>query len=446
MKLKFREFEKINNLLEKYTIDEIRDNSSILTEAELDISIMSDVEKINEGLLGDLWNKALNAISKHIPGGTLKKVEELLKKYKDEMEESLDAELKLRKDVLGENNDDKERRDNFNKQMKRVNDKLEEFKDNSENEFAKMTKGQPDRIRDYISMRVAQIKAEVSKTELDQAMSNAKLYTKKEQEKIKTDESEAVKAAGELTKKTTEDAKKNEDYMKKLKKDNDVSLKDVYKRKSKEGEEQEVEVIGADAENQQVMVKNLKTEKTYSLNVDDLGTKKGKDKSENDDVEMDEHDKIYMIKLEDKDGIALKDVYKIKDHAGKEQEVEVIGANAIKLRVMVKNIKSGNIHPMEPKDLEEKNKIKKDKKKEEEDKNIDKKIPQEAVDFKADDEYTYTNKEGNKSKVKIVKDHDKYIQKEAEEGHVWVQGKSIFQAIIRGNKIEGGRIGLSREK
>ena len=273
--IKFHQFERASELLEHYTIDEIKNDSAILESAGLAQSDIAYIEELNEGFLGRLLDKLKNAISKHIPGGKLKKVEAALKTYKSNMEDALAEELKLRKDILGEKVEDTERRKKIDKMMKRVNNKLDEYKKRAEDEFKKMTKGEPERISDYISMRLAEVQAEVTKQELDSARENAKLYTEEEQTKIKEEKEAKEKAAKEKTaeieKKTKEEEekkkKKGKDvpemttndkaYLKKL----DKEEGEVYKRKSEDGKDQEAEILAASAEKQEVYVKILNKEK-----------------------------------------------------------------------------------------------------------------------------------------------------------------------------------------
>ena len=66
--IKFHQFERASELLEHYTIDEIKNDSAILESAGLAQSDIAYIEELNEGFLGRLLDKLKNAISKHIPG------------------------------------------------------------------------------------------------------------------------------------------------------------------------------------------------------------------------------------------------------------------------------------------------------------------------------------------------------------------------------------------
>ena len=46
--LKFKQFEGISKMLEKYSMDEIKANADLLAEFELDPSLMTDIERLNE--------------------------------------------------------------------------------------------------------------------------------------------------------------------------------------------------------------------------------------------------------------------------------------------------------------------------------------------------------------------------------------------------------------
>lgn len=289
--IKFRQFEKATELLEQYTLEEIKDDSEILETAGLDESIISHLEKLNEGFLGGLLDKLKNALSKHIPGGTLRRVEAELKTYKNNMEDALEQELKLRKTVLGEKGGkegDEGRRAKFDRQMERVNDKLDEYKARAEEEFYKMTKGQPDRIKNYINMRIAELQAEVSKQELDSALKNAELYTEKEQDRIKKEQKETVEKvkateeeakasaeAAEKKKKDREDKKKKKNFYKELTKDSEW----VYKKDN--GDAINVKIADEPAkEDERVYVyDSKKTDKQkFDVNMDRLTKKEGEEK------------------------------------------------------------------------------------------------------------------------------------------------------------------------
>jgi hypothetical protein len=281
--LKFNQFERAKDLLEKFTIEEIKENGDILDSVGLDESILPELEKLNEGFIGGLFDKLKNALSKRIPGGILKRAETQLKSYKDTMEQALEQEIKLRKDVLGEKGGaeaDEKRRAQFDKQMDRVTAKVDNYKESAENEFNKMTRGQPDRVRDYINMRLAEIKADIAKLELESAQKNAELYTEKEQTKIKSSIKDAEAAAQAETKKAEESMKDGKD--KKDKKE--VKKGETWDREITEGpnkgKTQTVEALEDSDEKGNVQVKIAGTQKKIAVNTSSFTKKGGDDKKD----------------------------------------------------------------------------------------------------------------------------------------------------------------------
>lgn len=252
MKLTFKQFETASILLEN-TTESISDD--ILLENGF---TREEIEKINEGILGDilggLFGKIKEKILRAIPGNLLKKVDVVLKEYKEAKFGIYDKTLKERNKIYKTSIEAEENpTDNISKK------RAEEIKIRSEKAIEQieaankskidainkkltiLIKDKSDIVRNYVDMQLAQIQEDVANKQLKDAEDNASETILDDLEnqvkEAKKQKEAAAKAIEEAKVKEKEDA---------VKKENDPANSEegqVWTRTNSDNIELEVEIL-----------------------------------------------------------------------------------------------------------------------------------------------------------------------------------------------------------
>ena len=279
----FAQFEKASYILESKAPDDVDD--SVLLENNI---TREELEHVNEGILGSLFGsffkKIKEKVLKAIPGSTLKKIDEVLKEYKDAKMGIADKTLKERnkiyKSELTAKADPKDEiakkraeelkirsdkaiaaiEEASKSKIDAINKKLQLLIKDKEDEF----------VKGYVDMQLAQIQEDVANKQLKDAeeLGNEALL-----DEIEKDVKEAQKNKEEAQKQLEAAAKKKEagkqkraEAKEKKKKDEEEAAakaktekeaKDkeearknakegqVWKRKSSDGIEMEIKILKA---------------------------------------------------------------------------------------------------------------------------------------------------------------------------------------------------------
>lgn len=261
--LTFRQFERAAILLENAP-EAISDE--VLSENEL---TREDIEKINEGILGDifsgLFGKIKEKILKAIPGSLLKKVDVILNEYKKVQFEVSEKTQKERNKIYKANADDKGNERN-KEQVKRseaaiaaIEAASKSKKESIKGKLDLLVRDKSDVVIDYVKMQLFQVQEDVANKQLKDAEEFA---SEEELDKL-TKEVEDIKKKKEAQKKMIENASIE-------KKDDKVDAKTakvgqtwLYKKDDTE-EGQEVTIVhqfghtGDGAEEGKIQVKGIK--------------------------------------------------------------------------------------------------------------------------------------------------------------------------------------------
>lgn len=246
---KFSIFEKASILLENSP-------ESVSDEVLLENNITrEELEKINEGILGDAWKALKIGIMKKIPGNTVKKADDIIKKYK-EAKLAIAAKSEREQDKIfkrkGLLEDPKKFKDD--EQIVRSTKAIEAIEAASKSKIEAiqkqldlLTRDKSDLVRDYIDMQLATIQEEIANKQLEAAEKYADEDTIKKLEtdianikKQKSDAEKAIKAATEeeerRKKQSEEDkikskTKKEEDASKLANDPNNAKVGQMWKTK-----------------------------------------------------------------------------------------------------------------------------------------------------------------------------------------------------------------------
>lgn len=268
MKLTFKQFERATALLENAP-DEISDD--VLLESGI---TREDLEKINEGLLGDIFGgifkKLKEKILKAVPGSVLKKVDSILAEYKKVQMEISDKTQKERDKIFTANAEDKDSERN-KEQVKRSEKAIEAIeaaskskKDAINNKLQLVIKDKSDIVKNYVNMQMYQIQEDIATKQLKDA---EKLASEEELDRLekvvaekKKKKEDAAKAIENAKVKEKEEAEKKESE--KIKKLNDPETAEKGQKwiyKTTKDEEVEVTIVGdLDKPNKQIQVKGKK--------------------------------------------------------------------------------------------------------------------------------------------------------------------------------------------
>jgi len=177
MKLTFKQFEAATTLLEN-SPESISD--AVLLENNL---TREDIETINEGLLGDIFGGLFKGLKekilKAVPGSVLKKVDAILKEYKDTKLAISDKTAKERDKIFKASLDDKESPRN-KEQITRSEKAIEAIEaasksklDAIKTKLGIVSKDKSDIVKNYIDLQLAQIQEDVANKQLKDAEDNA---------------------------------------------------------------------------------------------------------------------------------------------------------------------------------------------------------------------------------------------------------------------------------
>lgn len=241
MILDFNKFEKGYTILETTSPDDA--SESLLESSGL---TRDDLTYINEGLFGDLfggWFKKMKTVLlRKIPGGILKKVDEIVKKYEaekmalmkkglGEKEKIFKAELSAEKDPSSAKRYEQiiDRSKQAIAAIKKASDaKIEKFN----TELEQISADKSDMITDYINLKIAEVKERVAMSELKEIekFATEEQVTKVEKEvQDKTNKRETLQKELEASAKAEKDlpymlAKKGEKWVRKNKKGEEVTV------------------------------------------------------------------------------------------------------------------------------------------------------------------------------------------------------------------------------
>lgn len=208
MKLvQFNQFEKAVNILEN-SPEAISDD--VLLENGL---TREELEKVNEGLLGDIFGgifgKLKEKILKAVPGSVLKKADAILKEYKETKMAISDKTSKERDKMYKAELDDKENPKN-KEQILRSGKAIEAIEaasksklDAIDKKLQLIIKDKSDIVKNYVNMQLYQIQEDVANKQLKDAEDNASEETLNKLEKEVSD----AKAKKEAAAKEIENAK-----------------------------------------------------------------------------------------------------------------------------------------------------------------------------------------------------------------------------------------------
>lgn len=200
MKLKFAQFEKAANLLEN-SPEDVSDD--VLLENNL---TREELEKINEGLLGDIFGgifkKLKEKILKAIPGSVLKKADAILKEYKDTEMSIYDKTKKERDKIYVASVEDKDSPRN-KEQITRSEKAIEAIeaasrskKDAINKKLQLIIKDKSEIVRNYVNMQTYQIQEDIANKQLEDAQESASEEELDKLEKIVAEKKKKKEAAG----------------------------------------------------------------------------------------------------------------------------------------------------------------------------------------------------------------------------------------------------------
>lgn len=242
--MKFEKFEKINKISENHTVEEIKNDSSLLEAYGLTEADMPEIEKVNEGL----FDKFKNMLSKALPGGALNKAEKILAQYEKMKKDTLKKVGKLRltafqaKTKAKNDNKFQDAADEMTERTKKSIRVLEDAENKKlsaiEDQLNAFLKDKPERVKTYVTMRVAEIQEKMADLEMKDAEEYASEEELKKLENIIKKKGKIKELAAKKLEKSAKDKKadtKAED------KAIDLAKKDAAKAEAADGKEKKDE-------------------------------------------------------------------------------------------------------------------------------------------------------------------------------------------------------------